>query len=157
PLKLIQVIQGAAMCTMGLNVVALWKQETPRPFAEAPARPTFSKEFGKFLRDPTARRLLAAVGLGAAGFNMQDILLEPYGGELLRLSVSGTPSLTALLAAGTLGGLFFAARSLSRGRDAYLLAALGGLVGIAGFSLVIFSAPLSSVALLWAGTACIGF
>jgi MFS transporter, BCD family, chlorophyll transporter len=157
PVKLIQIIQGAALCTMGLNVVALWKQETPRPFSEEPSRPTFSGEFGKFLRDPTARRLLAAVGLGAAGFNMQDILLEPYAGEILRLSVSGTTSLTALLAGGTLGGLFFAARSLSRGRDAHLLAALGALVGIGGFSLVIFSAPLSSLVLLWAGTVCIGF
>jgi MFS transporter, BCD family, chlorophyll transporter len=157
PVKLIQIIQGAAVCTMGLNIVALWKQETPRPVAEEPSRPTFSEEFRKFLRDPTARRLLAAVGLGAAGFNMQDILLEPYAGEILGLSVSGTTSLTALLAGGTLGGLFFAARSLSRGRDPHLLAALGALVGIAGFSLVIFSAPLSSLALLWAGTVCIGF
>jgi len=158
--RLIQIIQGAALCTVALNVVALWKQEAPRPrseqAADAPA-PSFTRSFREFIRGGPAPRLLVAVGLGAAGFNMQDILLEPYGGEILHLSVSSTTSLTAIMASGTLVGLFFAARSLSRGRDAHLLAALGALVGITGFSLVIFSAPLSALPLFWLGTACIGF
>lgn len=98
-----------------------------------------------------------AVGLGAAGFNMQDILLEPYGGEILKLSVSATTSLTALMAGGTVCGLYFAARWLSGGRDAHLLAALGALFGIAGFCLVTFSAPLGSVPVFWLGIAAIGF
>ena len=159
-LRLVQVIQGAALCTMGLNVVALWKQEAPRPPQpdDAPVvRPSFLSSFREFLGGGPASRLLVAVGLGAAGFNMQDILLEPYGGEVLRLSVSATTSLTAIMASGTLAGLYLAARSLSAGRDAHLLAALGALVGIGGFSLVVFSAPLASLPLLWAGTACIGF
>jgi hypothetical protein len=36
---------------------------------------------------PGARRFLVAVGLGTAGFSMQDIILEPYGGQILGLSV----------------------------------------------------------------------
>jgi BCD family chlorophyll transporter-like MFS transporter len=32
-------------------------------------------------------------------FNMQDVLLEPYGGEILGLSVSATTLLTATWAA----------------------------------------------------------
>jgi MFS transporter, BCD family, chlorophyll transporter len=31
-----------------------------------------------------------ALGLGTAAFNMQDIVLEPYGGEILGLSVGAT-------------------------------------------------------------------
>jgi BCD family chlorophyll transporter-like MFS transporter len=88
---------------------------------------------------------------------MQDILLEPYGGELLHLPVSATTLLTALMAGGTLCGLFLAARWLSRGGDPYQLAAHGVLIGIAGFSAVIFAAPLVSLPLFWAGTLCIGF
>ena len=34
---------------------------------------------------------------------MQDILLEPDGGELLNLSVSATTVLTAMMAGGTCG------------------------------------------------------
>ena len=61
------------------------------------------------------------------------------------------------MAAGTLLGLFLAARWLSHGRDPYHLAALGTLFGIAGFSSVIFSAPLHALPLFLVGTLGIGF
>jgi BCD family chlorophyll transporter-like MFS transporter len=35
---------------------------------------------------------------------MEDVLLEPYGGEILQLSVSATTKLTATLSAGSLLG-----------------------------------------------------
>jgi len=159
-IRLIQIIQGAAMVTIALNLAALWKQEgrgqRPREDAE-PEPPPFRASLRALLADKPARRLLVAVGLGTAGFSMQDILLEPYGGELLHLSVSATTALTAIMAGGTLAGLFFAARGLTRGRDPHHLAALGALVGILGLSLVIFAAPLESLRLFWAGTVCIGF
>jgi BCD family chlorophyll transporter-like MFS transporter len=159
--KLIKIIQGAALITVVLNVTALWKQEgrsVPRLVkSDDEPEQTFSQSFRAFLAGGPASRLLIAVGLGGAGFNMQDILLEPYGGELLHLSVSATTSLTALMAGGTLAGLFLAAHWLSRGSDPYRLAAHGVLVGIAGFSSVIFAAPLHSLTLFWLGTVCIGF
>ncbi len=77
-----------------------------------------------FVADPAARRcLLVAVGLGTAAFSMQDILLEPYGGEILHLSVGATTALTALLAGGALVAFALAARLLARGADPYRLAA----------------------------------
>jgi MFS transporter, BCD family, chlorophyll transporter len=158
-IKLIQIIQGAAMVTIALNLVALWKQEGrgALPAAVSGERLSFRVALGKLLQDRLALRLLVAVGLGTAGFSMQDILLEPYGGELLKLSVSATTTLTAIMALGTLAGLYFAARGLSRGRDPHQLAALGALIGIGGLSFVIFAAPLHSLPLFWAGTSCIGF
>lgn len=158
--KLIQIIQGAAVVTMALNVVALWKQEGRAARAAAAPdepRPSFRESARAFLAGGDASRLLVAVGLGGAGFNMQDILLEPYGGEILALSVASTTSLTALMAGGTLAGLFVAARWLGRGRDPHHLAALGALLGILGFSAVIFSAPLASPLLFCLGTSGIGF
>jgi BCD family chlorophyll transporter-like MFS transporter len=159
--KLVGIVQGAAMATICCNIVALWQQE-PRgakrlvPDEDEPAM-SFKESFKTFLSGGNASRLLVAVGLGGAGFNMQDILLEPYGGELLHLPVSGTTALTALMAGGTLVGLFFAARWLSRGGDSYALGALGALIGIGGFTLVIFAAPLMSLRLFLVGTLGIGF
>jgi BCD family chlorophyll transporter-like MFS transporter len=159
--KLIKIIQGAALVTIVLNLTALWKQEgrgAPKALeTEEEEKQSFSESFRSFLSGGPASRLLVAVGLGGAGFNMQDILLEPYGGELLHLSVSATTSLTALMAGGTLLGLFLAARWLSRGSDPHKLAAHGALIGIAGFSSVIFAAPTHSLPLFWLGTLCIGF
>jgi BCD family chlorophyll transporter-like MFS transporter len=156
--RLIQVIQGAAALTMALNIVALWKQEArdPSRTARVDERPTFSEAWRTFRSSTGSARVFVAVGLGTAAFAMQDILLEPYGGEILKLTVGETTALTALFAAGTLVGFALAARRLGQGADPYRLAALGVLTGVAAFSAVIFSAPLSSPALFRVGAILIG-
>jgi len=158
-IRLIRVIQGAALATMVLNCLALWKQEPRRPGRRAAdePRPDFRAAWRAFARDGRSTRFLLAVGLGTAGFTMQDILLEPYGGEILQLTVSATTTLTALLAGGTLVAFAVAARMLGRGVDVHRLAASGALVGVAAFSAVIFSGALDSPLLFRAGTTLIGF
>jgi MFS transporter, BCD family, chlorophyll transporter len=157
--RLIQVIQGSALTTMVLNVVALWKQEARNPALTAGDRayPTFQQAWQEFSRTPLATRRLVALGLGSVAFSMQDILLEPYGGQVLHLPVGTTTLLSALLAAGGLTGFGVAARRLGRGADPYRLAAIGALIGLAAFSFVIFAAPTTSLLLFAAGTALIGF
>jgi BCD family chlorophyll transporter-like MFS transporter len=105
----------------------------------------------------TAGRLLAVVVAGTLAFNMQDVLLEPYGGEILGLAVGTTTLLTAAWAGGALAGFLLSARALARGADPYRLAAKGILAGIAAFSAVVFAAPLSSAAVFFAGASLIGF
>ncbi|WP_293858562.1 BCD family MFS transporter [uncultured Alsobacter sp.] len=158
-LRLIQVIQGAAVVTLLVNIFALWKQEPRNPSLTRAdlARPRFSQAWAAFMRGPHARRRLLATGIGTAAFSMQDILLEPYGGQILKLSVSQTTALTAALAAGGIVGLMLAARRLNNGADPHRVAALGVLAGIAAFSAVIFAAPLSSGPLFAAGVTLIGF
>jgi BCD family chlorophyll transporter-like MFS transporter len=158
-IKLIQVVQGTALATMILNIVALWKQEPRNPALTARDRiqPTFHEAWQSFSETPQAKRRLIALGMGTVAFSMQDILLEPYGGQVLHLAVGTTTILSALLAFGGLSGFGVAARLLGRGADAYRLAACGALAGLAAFSLVIFAAPLDSTALFAIGTALIGF
>ena len=157
--KLIQVIQGTALATMVLNVVALWKQEARDPARTAYSRiePTFSEAWAVFRKTTYAKRRLVALGFGTVAFSMQDILLEPYGGQVLHLTVGTTTILSALLAFGGLSGFGFAAWLLGRNSDAYRLAAFGALIGLIAFSLVIFAAPLQSISLFAVGTALIGF
>ncbi|MEM6785100.1 MAG: PucC family protein, partial [Bacteroidota bacterium] len=119
-------------------------------------RPTFSQAWATYRRDKRSFRLLVAVALGTAGFSMQDVLLEPYGGEILNLSVSQTTLLNAVLAGGTLIGFGIAARILSSRKDPYRLAAYGSLIGVVAFSLVIFAAPFDSALLFRIGTGFIG-
>jgi BCD family chlorophyll transporter-like MFS transporter len=159
PLRLIQVIQGAAMVTFGLNLVALWKQETrdPSRFAGVDAPPPFRSAWREFVRRGRTARFLVVVALGTAAFNMQDIVLEPYGAEVLHLGVGATTALTALFAGGALCAFALAARRLSGGTDPIRLCAAGALVGVAAFSAVVLAAPLDSAWLFRAGTALIGF
>ncbi len=157
-IRLIQVIQGVAALTMALNLLALWKQEARNPAATAPtrARPPFHASWKALIAGGGAARLLWAVGLGAAAFSMQDVLLEPYGGEVLGLAVGATTSLTALWAAGALLGFGLAAQRLGLGGDPHRLAALGLLIGIGAFAAVIISEPLQSVTLFGIGAMGIG-
>ena len=155
-IRLIQVIQGAALATLILNGIALWKQE-PRDTSRksAPAR-RFGEAWEAYAAQPQARRRLIATGLGTAGFSMQDILLEPYGGQILHLLVAATTALTAVLAIGGGIGLLTAARWLNRGGDPFRVAAAGAVVGIAAFSAVVFAAPLGSGGLFSCGVVLIG-
>jgi MFS transporter, BCD family, chlorophyll transporter len=159
PMRLIQTIQGAALVTLALNVIALWKQEArdPSRTRHDAEHPDFAQAWARFSSVPGLRRLLVSVGLGTAAFGMQDILLEPYGGQVLHMSVGDTTELTALAALGALAAFAHAARRLERGADAFRLAALGLMAGIAAFSAIIFSASLESAWLFRVGAAAIGF
>ena len=156
---LIRVIQGAAAVTMLLNIIALWKQEARNPARTAAGqpRPAFRDSWRAFINGGRSRRLLTAVGLGTAGFSMQDILLEPYGGEILHLTVGATSALTAITAGGALLAFGLASRSLRAGGDPNRLAAFGALTGIFAFAAIIFSAPLEAPFLFRFGTGLIGF
>lgn len=159
-IKLIQVVQGAALLTMVANLVALWKQEAraPRSAAEVKApRPSFRENWARFARRGQSIRFLVALGLGTAAFNMQDIILEPYGGEILHLPVGATTTLTAMMACGALAAFTLAARALGHGVSPHKLAAWGVLAGVLAFSGVIFAEPLASPTLFRLGAACIGF
>ena len=158
-IRLIQVVQGAALLTMVVNVAALWKQEPRRPSLTRRDRvdPSFIEAWRAFGREGQAMRRLVALALGTLAFSMQDILLEPYGGQVLHLTVGQTTTLTALLAVGGFVGFALAARWLGGGADAYRVAALGALVGLVAFSLVTLSAPIEAARLFVAGVALIGF
>ncbi|WP_234413745.1 BCD family MFS transporter [Ideonella sp. A 288] len=159
PVRLVQVIQGSAMVAMALNIVALWKQEARDPNRAAAPRTAmaFRDSWRALVGQRHARRLLVAVALGSAAFSMQDVLLEPYGGQILHLGVGATTLLTALLAGGSLAAFALAARWLQRGADANRLAAHGALVGVVAFAAVVFAEPLQAAWLFRIGTALIGF
>ncbi len=158
-IRLIQVIQGSAVTTIVLNAIALWKQEPRRP-AETAAdriRPTFAQSWAEFDRAGDAKRRLVALGLGTAAFSMQDILLEPYGGQVLHLAVATTTGFSAMLAFGGLLGFALAAKLLGQGMDPYRLAGLGAVAGLFAFASLIFAAPLQSTNMFALGVSLIGF
>lgn len=159
PIWLVQVVQGCGAATLILNIIAFWKQERVRPMSkaerEAP-RPSFSGAWKALMQQDGARRLLVVVFLGTLAFNMQDVLLEPYGGQVLGLSVAATTILTALWALGALTGFLWATRRLAHGADPFRQAATGLLIGIAAFSAVIFASPLGSWVIFYVGAFAIG-
>lgn len=158
PGRLIQVIQGAAVVTVALNGVALWKQEA-RNRARAAAPPPearFGEAWSSFVRGPGALRLLVVIGLGTFGFGMADVLMEPYGGQALGLTVAQTTKLTAVLAAGSLIGFGVASHVLGRGARPVSVAWAGAGIGVPGFAAIIVSVFAGGPALFVAGTLATG-
>ena len=158
--KLVQVVQGAALLSVVLNLVAVWKQEARDPSRrrrKSDPAPAFGPMWKGFIAQPQARRFLWTVALGTLAFNMQDIVLEPYGGEILKLDVGATSALTALMALGALCAFGLAARLLSKGSDPMRVAGAGAVLGLPAFSFVIFAAPLDAPWLFRAGAMLIGF
>jgi BCD family chlorophyll transporter-like MFS transporter len=157
PTRLVQVVQGAAVLVAVLNVVSLWKQE-PRQARRGPREAHgFSRSWQRLMAQPRMRRFLWTVGLGTVAFSMQDIVLEPYGGQVLGMNVGLTSALTAMSAGGALLAFVLSARLMVRGLDTIRLAAFGALLGLPAFALVIFSAPMASPLMFQLGAALIGF
>ena len=157
--KLVQVIQGCAVLTVILNVTAIWKQEARNPAltkGQEPNAPTFSQLWNDFVKSGRNARLLTAIGIGAAGFAMQDALLEPYGGEILGLSVGATTGLTGAWALGSLIGFTASGAALARGWDPLRLAGAGLVIGINAFLVVLFAGPFTAPLMLYTGALGIG-
>ena len=122
------MVQGAAAATMVASTSSRCGSRS-RATGRATARiglaqPSFTQSWALFAAQGQPVRRLVAVGLGTMAFSMQDVLLEPYGGQVLHLSVGATTGLTAILALGGLAGFVIGGalaragrRSLSLRRD----------------------------------------
>lgn len=159
PGQLVQVIQGAAVVTVFLNFVAMWQQESLRSDRKHknPDDPTFKESWSLFCAGEGTVRRLTILGMGTLAFGMADVLLEPFGGHVLDMSVSATTQLTALLAFGGLLGFGLASRILGRGGDPYKMVLNGAVLGLPAFLLVLLAAPLDQPVLFLAGNFLIGF
>ena len=158
PGRLVQVVQAAALTTLVLNVVAMWKQE-PRSRQRKPGTPlpeTFADAWQAFSAAPQVLRRLLVVALGTLAFAMEDVLLEPYGGAVLGLSVADTTALTATLSFGGLLGFAWASRVLGRGGEALHMAAWGAALGMPAFAAVIASGWWGSSTLFSLGVFTMG-
>jgi BCD family chlorophyll transporter-like MFS transporter len=156
-IALIQAIQGAAVVTLLLNLVAVWKQEALNPERHVEDAPNLFAAWRELAATGPWRRQLTATALGTAAFSMQDVLLEPYGGQILGLAVGTTTLLTAWFAAGGIVGFTLAARWIARGADEHRIAGYGAAVGALAFALVTLAGPLMSPLLFAAGVGLIGF
>ena len=160
PGRLVQVIQGTAVVSAALNLVAVWKQEArsrERAQRMKAARPlAFRQAWAQLAQSPGIFRLMIVVCLGTFGFGMADVLLEPYGGQALGMSVADTTKLTALFASGTLIGFGIASRLLSRTTLPAPLALVGTAIGIPGFLAIIYASMGGGLFSFLTGTFLVG-
>jgi hypothetical protein len=120
--------QGAAVVTIALNLLALWKQE-PRDRERAARMETETHadfiDAWRLCARADGGGLLVVIALGTLGFGMADVLLEPYGGQVLDLTVSHDDETDGGLCAWRADRVRHRLRVLGCGRDADRRGAVG--------------------------------
>ncbi len=117
-LRLIQVVQGAAVVTLLVNVFALWKQEPRDPSRTRAdlARPRSPRPGPPTCAAPHARRRLLATGSARPPSACRTSCSSPTAARSMKLTVSQTTALTAAHGGGGIAGLMLAARRLNPAR-----------------------------------------
>lgn len=163
-IKLIRVMQGTAVLFVALTAISLLGKERLNrdgsvrgPVEGIGVRTTLWESIRLLAGQRVLRGLFGVLFLATMAFTAQDVLLEPYGGQVLRMSVTATTQLTALLGVATLAAIAVAGVWLWRGRASLTLVWLGCIFGALGYAVVGFASRNAAVDLFRGGVALIGF
>jgi BCD family chlorophyll transporter-like MFS transporter len=144
---LIGVMQASAVIFVVLTVIALFGQERLRPDGTiislaqtVRVRLTLMESLRVLGKQKTLIALFTLIFLATMAFATHDVLLEPYGGQVLGMSVSATMSLTALWGVMTIVGVGMAGYLLWRRPLPVVLIGMGCGVGLVGFGMISASA-----------------
>ncbi|MBK9941518.1 MAG: BCD family MFS transporter [Kouleothrix sp.] len=161
--RLISILQSSALIFLILSVVSLWNQERLRPDGtvvgyhdQVRVRMSLGQSLALLWHQQVLRRLFAILFLATAAFASHDILLEPYGGQVLHMSISATTGLTALWGLAMLVAIPAAGWLLWRGFSPVLPIMLGSAVGALGFLVVAIASDASMITPFRSGVWLIG-
>lgn len=150
--RLIRVMQGSAVTFVLLTVIALWKQERLRPdgsiistMETVRVRLSLWESICLLGGQKTLQGLFTVIFIATMAFATHDVLLEPYGGQVLGMSVAATMRLTALWGIAMIAGVVLAGWLLWRKRAPVLLIGLGCAVGLAGFGVISFASDAALI------------
>lgn len=159
--RLVLVVAVVTGLAVVLSVVAVWNQEPRTPaHREAAIRARGTPFWSSFMtlvwNDPQARRFVAVITLTLLGTQMQDVLMEPYGGLVLGMDVAATTQLTMFWGLGALLSILLSGLVLIRVLGLARLFRLGIHLLIPLFGVIILAGVLRQVWLLQAGVLALG-
>ena len=153
PQVLMQVATGLAVVTIGLAFLATFRLERGHHVFEETAKRDETPNFGEAIREifaePAARRFTIFIFVSMMAYNMQDLILEPFAGQLFAMAPGETTQLGGMLNAGSLigmivagvGGSAFQARMPTDLRVWIVGGCLGSALGLAGLVVAAMVGP----------------
>ena len=132
------IVFGAAALALVLSIFAVFGQEPRKETTAVESEKVRSIPFYETFKnlvwaDPQVRRFFIFVMLTVVGTLAQDVLLEPYAGLVLGMSVGQTTSLTAIWGAGTLLSMAAAGMWLIKRFGYERVVRVGLVLGVAVF------------------------
>jgi BCD family chlorophyll transporter-like MFS transporter len=151
-IRLIRVMQGSATIFVLLTIIALWKQERLRPDGSIISITDTVKVRGSLwdsLRvldgQTVLKGLFFIIFVATMAFATHDVLLEPYGGQVLGMSVSDTMQLTALWGVATIVGVAGAGFLIWKRQSPAILIGIGCTIGLVGFGVISYASDAALV------------
>ena len=153
PEGLMRVAFGLAGVTIVLSIIATFRLERGHHVFEETAKaedaPDFQKAIREIFAEPAARRFTIFIFVSMMAYNMQDLILEPFAGQIFGMAPGDTTQLGGMLNAGGLvgmivagiGGSAFQARMPTDLRVWIVSGCLGSAVGLAGLALAAIVGP----------------
>jgi BCD family chlorophyll transporter-like MFS transporter len=150
--QLIRVMQGSAVIFVVLTVLALWQQERLRPDGSiistqeaVRVRLSLWASIRLLGGQQTLKGLFLVIFIATTAFATHDVLLEPYGGQVLGMSVAATMQLTVLWGIAMVVGIALAAWFLWQKRPPVLLISIGCAVGLIGFGVISYASDAALI------------
>lgn len=149
PARLVAVTAGVAFTALAVSSLAIWGIEgraTGAVRPEAQAQPDFRRALREVWAEPQARRFAIFVFVSMLAYSAQDLILEPFAGEVFALTPGQSTALSGLHHAGVLAGmalvavLSFAAGEFRQGAMRFWTVA-----GCAGSALAVLALVAASV------------
>ncbi len=150
--RLIEVMQGSAMIFVILTAISLYRQEQLNPDGSIKSdlktvrvRLSLWESVRLLGKQKVLKSLFIVIFIATLAFATHDILLEPYGGQVLNMSVSATMQLTAFWGIATIIGVFSAGIFLWKRGSPIVLISIGCAVGLIGFAIISFASNAAMV------------
>jgi MFS transporter, BCD family, chlorophyll transporter len=160
---LIRVMQASAVVFVVLTFVSLAGREKMRPDGTlvnvhevTRIRASFGESLRMLWNQPTLRALFVVLFIATLAFATHDVLLEPYGGQVLNMPVSQTTQLTAIWGVAMIAAIVVAGWLLWRGRSPALPIILGALFGVVGFATISIAGMIAQPGVFRFGVMLIG-
>lgn len=160
---LIRIMQSSAVLFVVLTFLALFGREKMRPDGTLinvneviRVRMSFGESLRALWQQRLLRTLFGILFLATLAFATHDVLLEPYGGQVLGMSVAATTQLTALWGVSMIAAIITAGWLLWRGHSPVLPIVLGICLGIVGFLTISLAGSSAHTTIFRLGVMMIG-
>jgi BCD family chlorophyll transporter-like MFS transporter len=152
PERLVAVTISVAIVTFLLAVIGALRNEPRNQTTDRAVQIASSTPFGKVvaqmvIADPQVRRFFILIVLVVLGTLAQDVLLEPYGGLVLQMSVAETSRLTMFWGVGVIVAMLASSLFLIRYFGQLMVIRVGIIISMVVFAGVITSGWLGNAGL----------
>ena len=146
--NLVELFSIAVGVALVLTLAALWRQEPRETDRVLRARRGLRTAALQVLRSGHSRRFAFFLMVGMFSYFMQDVILEPFGGEVFGLSAASTTRFNAYMGAGLIGGMLPGSLLLIPRIGKSAVAQIGCAILVLAFALLAASGFAASDAVL---------